>query len=157
MTRHPATKIKRAAFCSDLLRGQAVHSADEIMAGLTLLDATPDDLCQTREAARDALLAHIGTGDFPTFGTVAKDVNVLARLASTPEDKRKTLDGLLGLLARETNSDVARDLIRGIAQLDPTAHDLSSWPTWAASPSRELLAAARRNSALHEWLTIFSL
>lgn len=153
----PSDKDQARRILQDLLRGQAVHSADKIMAGLTLLDATPDDLCQTREAARDALLAHIGTGDFPTFGTVAKDVNVLAQLASTPEDKRKTLDGLLGLLARETNSDVARDLIHGIAQLDPTVHDLSSWPTWAASLSRELLAAARRNSALHEWLDFLSL
>jgi hypothetical protein len=153
----PSVKDQARRILQDLLRGQAVHSADKIMAGLTLLDATPDHLRQTREAARDALLAHIGTGDFPTFGTVAKDVNVLVQLASTPEDKRKTLDGLLGLLARETNSDVARDLIRGIAQFDPTVRDLSSWPTWAASPSRELLAAARRNSALHEWLTIFSL
>jgi hypothetical protein len=153
----PSDKDQARRILHDLLRGQAVHSADKIMAGLTLLDATPDDLCQTREAARDALLAHIGTGDFPTFGTTAKDVNVLAQLASTPEDKRQILDGLLGLLARERDSDVARDLIGGIAQLDPTVHDLNSWPTWAASPSRELLAAARRNSALHEWLTIFSL
>ena len=153
----PSDKDQARRILQDLLRGQAVHSADKIMAGLTLLDATPDDLRQTREAARDALLAHIGTGDFPTFGTVAKDVDVLVELASTSEDKRKTLDGLLGLLARETNSDAARSLIRGIAQLDPTVHDLNSWPTWAASPSRELLAAARRNSALHEWLTFFSL
>jgi hypothetical protein len=153
----PSDKDQARRILHNLLRGQAVHSADKIMAGLTLLDATPDDLCQTRKAARDALLAHIGTGDFPTFGTVAKDVNVLAQLASTPKDKRQTLDGLLGLLARERDSDVARDLIGGIAQLDPTVHDLSSWPTWAASPSRELLAAARRNSALHEWLTIISL
>jgi hypothetical protein len=153
----PSDKDQARRILHDLLRGRAVHSADQIMAGLTLLDATPDDLCQTREAARDALLAHIGTGDFPTFGTVAKDVNVLVQLASTPEDKRKTLDGLLGLLARETNSDVARDLIRGIPQLNPTVRDLSSSPTWAASPSRELLAAARRNSTIHEWLTIFSL
>ena len=153
----PSDKDQARRILHDLLRGQAVHSADKIMAGLTLLDATPDDLCQTREAARDALLAQIGTGDSPAFGTVAKDVNVLAQLASTPEDKRQTLDGLLGLLARERDSDVARGLIGGIAQLDPTVHDLSSWPTWAASPPRELLAAARRNSALHEWLTIFSL
>jgi hypothetical protein len=153
----PRHKHKARRVVHDLLRGQAVHRGDEIMTGLTLLGATPDELCQTRETARDALLAQIGTGDLPTFGTAAKDVSVLVRLASTPDDKRQTLDGLLGLLARETDSDVARNLIGGIAQLDPTVHDLSSCRTWATPPSRELLAAARRNSAPDEWLTIFSL
>jgi hypothetical protein len=154
----PSDTRRARRILHDLLRGKAIHSAGAagIMTGLTLLDATPDDLRQAREEARDALLAQISTGDLPTFETAAKNVSVLVRLASTPEEERQTLDGLLGLLERIMDGQVAEDLIGGIAQLHPTARDLSSWRTWATPPSGELLAAARRNSALHDWLTIVS-
>jgi hypothetical protein len=42
--------------------------------------------------------------------------------------------------------------VGGVAQLDPTVRDLSTWRGWAARPTVELLAAVRRNSALAVWL-----
>jgi hypothetical protein len=143
----------------DLLRGEAADAAAEVMAGLNRLDATPDDMSQARGVALEALLEQLSAGRRGTvgrggqlYGTVAKPV--MLQLASAPADKRQALDALLGLLARETDSHVPKELIDGIAQLDPEVHDLSPWRTWAAPPSAELLAAARRNSSLDEWLTM---
>lgn len=79
-------------------------------------------------------------------------MSVVLQLTPAPQDKRQVLDALLGLLAHETDSAVAAELIRGVAQLDPTVHDLNTWRTWVTAPTAELLAAARRNSALDEWL-----
>jgi hypothetical protein len=73
-------------------------------------------------------------------------------LHPTPADKRKALDALLRLLDRETDSAAAAQLINCMAQLDPTVHDLSTCHDWAAPPTGQLLAAARRNSSLDEWL-----
>lgn len=67
------------------------------------------------------------------------------------EDKRQARDALLGLLARETDSEVAAKLAGGLARLDPTVHDLT-WRAWAVRPTAELLAAVRQNSAPNSWL-----
>jgi len=47
----------------------------------------------------------------------------LVQLAATPEDKRKTRDGLLTLLSGKTDSWKAWKLAGGLVQLDPTAED----------------------------------
>ena len=47
----------------------------------------------------------------------------VAQLDPTAEDKRQAREALLGLLAGETNSDVAERLAGAVAQLDPTAED----------------------------------
>ena len=43
-------------------------------------------------------------------------------------------------------------LVPALAPLDPTVHDLATWRAWANGPNAELLAAARRNTPLAEWL-----
>jgi hypothetical protein len=118
--------------------------AEQLAAGLMRLHPTPDDM----RHARDALLDQLG-GRLP--GTVAEFVRVVLQL-TPPEDKRQVLDALLGLVVRETNVSVAAELIRSVAQLDPTVSDLRTWTTWAAPPTYELFAVARGNSALEEWL-----
>jgi hypothetical protein len=81
-------------------------------------------------------------------------VDGIVRLAATAtaEEQRQARDALLGLLAGQTASLVAKQLVDGITQIDPTARDLSTWRTWAVPPTAELLSAARRNSALAAWL-----
>lgn len=161
----PGDKRQACRTLIGLLRGEAASSAAEVMAGLSRLDATPDDMRQAREAAREALLMEIGSGPRatvyeggrprrPPHGTVANEVKAVLQVASTPDDRRQALDGLLGLVAHETDSHVAAELIDGATKLDPTARDLSAWPIWAAPPTAELLAAARRNSSLDDWLAV---
>jgi hypothetical protein len=142
----PDDKRKALDTLLGLLTGRATGAAAEaVAAGLTLLDATAED----RRRARDALLGKLSGRP---HGTVIELVSVVLQLVFTPGEKRQVLDAVLSLLGRETDSAVAAALIRGVAQLDPTARDLSSSRAWAAPPTAELLAEARRNSALDEWL-----
>jgi hypothetical protein len=117
--------------------------AGAVAMALTRLGATPDHMRQ----AREALL-----GQLPGPGPVTGLLSAVLQLAATPQDKREVRGALLGLLARETDSAVAAELIRVMAQLDPTVHDVSTWRTWTATPTAELLSAARRNTALDEWI-----
>jgi NACHT domain/Trypsin-like peptidase domain len=87
------------------------------------------------------------------------DVDVIRRLTSavagldpTPEEQCKIRESLLDFLAVETDNEQATQLIDSLAEVSPTIRDLRSWPTWAAAPTSELLAAARRRSALADWL-----
>jgi hypothetical protein len=70
------------------------------------------------------------------------------------DDKRRAREILLARLARETDPEGAGYLLTALAQLDPTAEDLSSWPGWAVAPSGYLLAAVRWNSAPAGWLAL---
>jgi hypothetical protein len=159
------------------------RDADGLAATLIQLDPTPGD----KHQARLALLRRLTKSDHPwTASQLADDltrldataeekhraceallgrlkgrpwlVSVVVQLASTPGDKRQVLDALLCLLdLEETGSGAAGQLIDGMAQLDPTALDLSRSRRWAALPTRELLAAVRRNSSLDEWLEVLPL
>jgi hypothetical protein len=100
--------------------------------------------------AREALLGLLARAT-DNWGT-ARLAGELARLDPTAEDKRQARDTLLALLARATDSWGAARLTGRLAQLDPTAEDLRTWRAWAVRPTTELLAAARRNSALTNWL-----
>jgi hypothetical protein len=61
---------------------------------------------------------------------------------------------LRALLARrEVNGREAAKLISGMIQLEPVVPDLSTWHDWAVPPTSGLLAAARQNLTLDDWLT----
>jgi hypothetical protein len=141
---HLLTRRAAGVLLADRVTGV---EAEAVAAGLTRLHGTPEEM----RRARDALLTLLSGRP---AGTVAELLAVVLSLASTPEDKGEVRDMLLGLLARETKRAMAAELIRGVAQLDPTVHDLGAWATWAAPPAAELLAAVRRNSALEEWLEV---
>jgi hypothetical protein len=59
---------------------------------------------------------------------------------------------LLPRLTRENRSQSVGSLVDALIQLDPTVHDLRPWREWTAPPTEELLAAARENSTVDEWL-----
>ena len=121
------------------------HAATDMSGGEAHFDLTPPERRQAIDDEPSGVVRE-------PYGTVPKLVSVVRLLAQGPEDKREVLDVLLGLLARETSRAVAAALIRGVVQLDPTSHDLSNWQNWASPPTTDLLATARRNSSLKEWL-----
>ena len=102
------------------------------------------------------LLARDTQGDMtkgPASAMVQSDLaGAAVQLATTAEDKRQARETLLGLLARETQGNAVRNLTDRLIELDPTVHDLGSWRAWAVQPTAALLGAARRNSALTDWL-----
>jgi hypothetical protein len=76
----------------------------------------------------------------------------LIQLSPTPRDKNQARKTILRLLRDRTNWPLAARLLDGLAQLDPAARDVRTWPSWEISPTAELLAMVRRNSKLTEWL-----
>ena len=108
-----------------------------------------DPTAGEKRQARDALLGLLARETSSKAGLL---VGGLVQLGPTAEDKRRARDVLLGLLARETSGALAAQIVGGLAHLDPTVGDLSSWRDWAALPTVELLATVRRNSTLADWL-----
>jgi hypothetical protein len=119
---------------------EADWEAERVADELIRLDATAEE----KHRAFEALLGQLSGR--PTL------VSAVVQVASIPDDRRQVLRDLLSLLDHEASSDVAGQLINGMAQLDPTVHDLSRSSRWAALPTGQLLAAARRNSSRDEWL-----
>jgi Domain of unknown function (DUF4062) len=110
-------------------------------------------LAATADARRDALGALLGQLDEHTDGWVASELAAgVIELGPSAQDKRRARHCLLALLAGQASAPAAR-LVDRLAQLDPTASDITTWPTWASPPTRELLAAVRRNSGLAAWLS----
>ena len=147
----PTAEDKRQA--RDVLLGLLARATDsqgaaELARGLGPLDPTAED----KRQARDALLGLLARET--TSWAAAELARGLGPLDPTAEDKRQARDALLGLLARETTSWAAAELARGLVLLDPTVHDLRTWRAWAVRPTAELLAAARLNSALTDWLAV---
>jgi hypothetical protein len=103
--------------------------------------------------ARAALLRLAATATDPRTVCDAL-IDAFSASGPTPDDKQRAREVLLARLARETDPGGTGYLLHALAQLDPTASDLSSWPGWAVAPSAYLLAAVRRNSAPTGWLAL---
>lgn len=154
-------------------------AAAELASALTRLNPTTEDRVRARAslfrlqadavtarlAGKTVRLSRKARTQRRTQGTLhgslvrITDVGVIRSLASavaglnpTPEEQCKIRDSLLGFLTVESDSAQAAQLIDSLAEIGPTIRDLRSWPTWAAAPTSELLAAARRRSALTDWL-----
>jgi hypothetical protein len=76
------------------------------------------------------------------------------QLDPSAQDKLRARNALLALLRGQASGPLAARLIDALTQLDPTARDISTWSEWEVPPSVKLLAAARRNSELNDWLAI---
>jgi NACHT domain len=79
-------------------------------------------------------------------------VEQLLSLDPSAEDKHKIREVLLLLMASTTDTSQAGYLALSLGHLNVTASDLSRCQNWATSPPRALLAAARQNSKLDDWL-----
>jgi hypothetical protein len=124
------------------------QNTDGLAATLIKLDPEPGD----KHRARVALLRRLTRSD--NYWTVSQLADDLTRLDATAEEKRRACEALRARLDHETRSDMAVMLIDVMAQLDPTVRDLSTCRGWVAPPTGQLLAAARRNSSLEEWLKL---
>src|ERR1022692_4724357 len=152
-------RLAREALLGLLTRGASSRAAAELAGGLTQLATTAED----KRLAREVLLGLLGEADALT---AVELTGTVAQLDATAEDKRLARAALLGLLAEnkrqpreglfwmpgETDAFPAERVAGGLAQLDPTVHDLRTWHAWAVRPNAHLLAAIRRNSALTDWL-----
>lgn len=118
-----------------------------------LIDAAKFDL--TAEEKRSACGTLLDLLSRETSGLNAAILaRAIPRFEPTADDKRQARRALLRLLPGEAQERYASELINLLLLLDPSSHDLSTAESWAALPTRRLLAAARRNSTLDAWLTI---
>jgi hypothetical protein len=148
----PEDKHQARGVLLALLADQTDRAMAERLASVVAQLATT---AEDKREAREALLRLLAG---QTDGSTAKGLlDWVAQLDLTAEDKRQAREALLRLLPSQANTWVAGELVGGVAQLDPTVRDLSTWHAWAAQPTAELLAAARRNSALDDWLAALPL
>jgi NACHT domain len=95
------------------------------------------------------------------FAAARGVTEAMVQLATTTQQKREIREMLAGQLSRGKDRDLPSNflgsprtdrLVKALIRLDPTVQNLSSWRTWPVTPPDELLAAARRNSTLADWL-----
>ena len=146
----PTPQDKRQA--RDTLLGFLAHATDgSLTAGLAQLVIQFGPTPQDQSRVRDTLLGFLAD---QTDGRLAGQVaRAVAQLNPTDEDKRQARGTLLNLL---TSGAAAAEILSGMVQLDPPVSDLGDWRRWALPPTSELLTAARRNSALRDWLEALS-
>ena len=120
--------------------------AARLVDGVVRLAATAQD----RHQARDWLLSLL---DGQNNGAAAAALlSGMLQLDPTAEDRRQARERLLSLLDSQNNGEVAEELVAILVWLEPNVRDLITWRAWAAQPTEALLAMARMNSALGEWL-----
>ena len=131
----------------DLLARQTNAPKTRILAeAIAGMDATAQDRAQ----ARDALL---GSLDRQTSASEASNLaETVAVMGPTAQERDRGRQTLLRLLNRESDSIQAGKLTNSLVGLNPTTGDLAGWQGWRVPPDSKLLAAARRNSAIPDWL-----
>lgn len=80
--------------------------------------------------------------------------DAVAELNPSADDQAQVRHTLLALLSRQTDPEMARDLIDALARLDPTIADLADWESWPCPPTQALLTTVRQHSRLPAWLSI---
>jgi hypothetical protein len=138
----------REALFGLLLRQVTARDASDLADGVARLDPSAEERRQTREV----LFRLLGAGHSDPYWDLYLPLRRVGNLGPTAEDTRQARELLLRHLHHETDQALASALVRWITQLEPTARDLSSWHSWTAAPTAELLAAVRRNSELADWL-----
>jgi NACHT domain len=136
-----AALIRRLAECiNDWVPG-------DLLDAIVQLSLTSEDKSQAREMLLELLSRSVGALALqPLLDTVVK-------LAPAEEEMRQARETLLRLLANRTDHNVTAQLMDALVQFDPIVSDLSNWRAWATPPTRQLLAAVRRNSSVVDWLS----
>jgi hypothetical protein len=145
LAKTPEDKRHVCSALIDMLNTESNDLAEFIADWITKLPPVAQD----SDAARIALLAKLMT--CPS-NTAPYMTNALAQFHPAPEEKCQARDALLALIAHETESKKARDLMHSLARLDPTLKDLRKVQASVPGLEIQLLAAARRNSALTDWV-----
>jgi hypothetical protein len=125
-----------------------LYEAGQLAEGLLSLDPSPGDQRQ----ARGALLRLLASQTDPyQAGQLAE---TLLSLDPSPEDQRQAREALLKLLTSQIDLDQAPPLVVRLLRLNVTASEIGTCRDWGTPPTRTLLAAARRNSTLGDWLAL---
>jgi hypothetical protein len=132
---------------------------------LRMLPAASDDPCKmavlvravvqlavTAESQRRVRKVVLGTLAGAPGWSAVELVDGLIQLRPERKDKAQARRAILAELTSTAGWPLAARLVDALSRLDPGVADLASWRTWEAPPSAELLAAARRNTRLAEWL-----
>jgi hypothetical protein len=143
----PPDKLKAC----DILIGFLEHGADRAQAARLAMAMVPfDPPPDYQRRARGTLLDLLAGAAGSLAGELA---SAIAALAPTPDDKLQARRLLHGLLA---GGDNTANIFGAMAHLDSPVTEISEWHQWAAPPTDELLAAARQNSPLQDWLEALS-
>jgi hypothetical protein len=152
LTRLDSTPADKHQARHQLLRqlaGSSPQEAQDLAGLLSELGPTPADKAE----ARHALIRQLAQGPVPDQPDWASVVtSALSKLDPAPDEQRQARDIVLGQLCRATDSYHAHWLAHALIPLDPTVADLGSQRNWKIRPDDALLAAARRNSTLDDWL-----
>jgi hypothetical protein len=145
------TDEERAAARRALLDVLAVPRSDPRVAfwaadAVAALGPTAQDRAAARRALRVTLAA------VTDAGTASAVAELIAALDPTAEDQAAARQALLAILAAEKEPHLALALSKALAGLGVTVADLDGCEGWPLGPGAMLLAAARRNSGLTEWL-----
>src|SRR6185437_15770082 len=159
---------------AETVAGLAVGAEERAVAQRALLRLLPD--ARNGWDARDLVKAVAGLAMEPEERTAtlrallpllpdvvrnewdARDLaKAVARLAVGAEDRASTRQALLHLMADTNEISVTRELAEVVAVLGVLVADLDHSRTWRFPPSATLLAAARKNSELRDWLAALPL
>jgi hypothetical protein len=110
------------------------------------LDPSKEEMAQ----ARRFLLRLLGHRITPRVARYL--AQTIEMLEPAHDDQARTRQALLALLDEQENPEDARPLVDAIATLNPTIAELDGAAFWSFRSDPKLLAAARRNSRLSEWL-----
>jgi hypothetical protein len=146
----PTTEDQRQA-CQALLSllSRQTSASDAATLAHALADLAPqeDEQRQARQALLSLLSRQTSASDAATLA------DALADLAPQEDEQRQARQALLELLPRQTSAWQAQQLKDALLLLKPTVHDLSKWRPWTVPPTVVMLAEARRNSPLPDWLS----
>ena len=159
---------------AETVAGLAVGAEERTATQRALLRLLPD--VRNGWDARDLVMAVAGLAVEPTERTATQrallpllpdvvrsewDARGLAKavagLAVGPEERASTRQALLHLIANTNEISVTRELAEAVAGLGVIVADLDHSRTWRFPPTATLLAAARRNSELRDWLAALPL
>ena len=129
--------------------GDNTLGAYHLAGSLAQLNPTVEDKRHARGALLTVLIHE------PRVMLASDLAGQMNQLDPSTEDKRQAREALLSraFIQDGYGSFTVSDMSM-VAQLDPTVRDLSNWPAWTIQPTAELLAAVRRNTALHSWLAV---
>ena len=122
-------------------------TATMLTRGLSDLSPTQEDLRQARQVLLSLLSRQPSASDAETLAYG------LARLTPQEDEQRQARQALLELLPRQTHGWEVQRLKNALFLFKPTVHDLSEWRPWTRPPTIVMLAGARRNSPLPDWIS----
>jgi NACHT domain len=148
------TAHERAQLRKALLGLLDVHEDPDMVGELAAVVAELDPTAQERAQLRKTLLRALAAAQKNKPLTVGPLAQMVAELAATPEERTHVREALLGLLPARDHLGVRGKPVSAMTRLHPIAAPAGNWHSWSFSPTIDLLAVVRQNSALADWLAV---